>query len=193
MHMDLTTRPYPPLDSRAAAVIVGLLDRERLMSIGINRPDGWPQVTTVGYVNEGLDLYFVTGRDSQKLANLAADPRISLSIFIDEQADGPVGLVMSGHAHEVADPDEIQTLTAIMSARWPDFSVYCPTSRAQAVVRFRPEVICLISAVDGQSRNEYFRLAESAAGTAMGRSAFRSHPPSPRASLDDARTRSDMI
>lgn len=162
MHMDLTTRPYPPINGRAFSAVVGLLDRERLMSIGVNRPDGWPQVTTVGYVNEGLDLYFMTGRESQKLANLAADSRISLSIHSDDKPDGPVGLVMSGHAHEVSNTDEIRALSAIMSERWPDFSVYCPTSRALAVVRFRPEVICLISATDGQSSNMYFSLGEFA-------------------------------
>lgn len=162
MHMDLTARPYPPLNGHAFSAVVGLLDRERLMSIGVNRPDGWPQVTTVGYVNEGLDLYFMTGRESQKLANLASDSRVSLSIHTDDKPDGPVGLVMSGHAHEVSDPDEIRALSAIMSERWPDFSVYCPTSRALAVVRFRPEVICLISAADGQSSNAYFSLGEAA-------------------------------
>jgi pyridoxamine 5'-phosphate oxidase-like protein len=31
-----------------------LLNQHRLMTIATNRPDGWPQATTVGYVNEGL-------------------------------------------------------------------------------------------------------------------------------------------
>lgn len=158
MHTDLNTRPYPPITRRAVTAITGFLDRERLMSIGVNRPDGWPQVTTVGYVNEGLDLYFVTDRESQKFANLEADSRVSLAIHADARTDGTVGLVMSGHAHQVGDPDEIQALNAIMSARWPDFSVYCPTSRALAVLRFRPEVICVSSAVQGQSSNAYFSL-----------------------------------
>lgn len=174
MHMDLNTRPYPPINVRALASVVGFLDRERLMSIGVNRPDGWPQVTTVGYVNDGLDLYFMTGRESQKLANLAFDSRISLSIYADEKADGPVGLVMSGHAHEVSDPDEIHALNAMMTARWPDFSVYCPISRAMAVVRFRPELICLISARNGQSTNEYFKPGESTKAPVRGDFALQS-------------------
>jgi nitroimidazol reductase NimA-like FMN-containing flavoprotein (pyridoxamine 5'-phosphate oxidase superfamily) len=132
------------------------------MSIGVNRPDGWPQVTTVDYINEGLDLYFVTDRESQKLSNLEADSRISLAIHADDRSDGTVGLVMSGHAHPVSDPDEIRVINAIMSARWPDFSVYCPTSRSLAVVRFRPELICMSTAVDGQSNNMYFSPGEFA-------------------------------
>ena len=47
------------------------------------RPDGWPQATTVGYVNEGLTLYFLCGLDSQKSRNLARDDRLSLTIDHD--------------------------------------------------------------------------------------------------------------
>lgn len=161
MHTDRNATPYPPINGRAFAAAVGLLDRERLMSIGVNRPDGWPHVSTVGYANDGLDLYFMTGRESQKLANLAADSRISLSIHAEGTGDGLVGLVMSGHAHEVSSPCEIQALSTFMSERWPDFSVYCPASRVQAVVRFRPEVICMISAIGGQSSNAYFSLRDA--------------------------------
>ena len=38
--------------------ILEILDRNRLMVVATNRPDGWPQATTVGYVNIGLTLYF---------------------------------------------------------------------------------------------------------------------------------------
>ena len=48
-----------PIHSRAVAAIVDLLDRERLMTLACNRPDGWPQATTVGYLNDGLNLYFI--------------------------------------------------------------------------------------------------------------------------------------
>ena len=53
--------------------ILALLDQHRIMTIATLRPDGWPQATTVGYVNESLTLYFLCGLDSQKAANLARD------------------------------------------------------------------------------------------------------------------------
>ena len=56
--------------------ILALLDQHRVMTIATLRPDGWPQATTVGYVSEGLTLYFLCGLDSQKAANLAHDERI---------------------------------------------------------------------------------------------------------------------
>ena len=60
--------------------ILALLDAHRIMTVATLRPDGWPQATTVGYVNEGLVLYFLCGLESQKAQNLAHDNRLSLTI-----------------------------------------------------------------------------------------------------------------
>jgi nitroimidazol reductase NimA-like FMN-containing flavoprotein (pyridoxamine 5'-phosphate oxidase superfamily) len=48
-----------------------------------NRPDGWPQATTVGYVKDGLTLYFLCSPQSQEAQNLARDGRSSLTIDHD--------------------------------------------------------------------------------------------------------------
>ena len=34
--------------------ILTLLDQHRIMTVATLRQDGWPQATTVGYVNEGF-------------------------------------------------------------------------------------------------------------------------------------------
>ena len=44
------------MDQTIERKIVELLDQHRLMTVATNRPDGWPQATTVGYVNDGLTL-----------------------------------------------------------------------------------------------------------------------------------------
>jgi nitroimidazol reductase NimA-like FMN-containing flavoprotein (pyridoxamine 5'-phosphate oxidase superfamily) len=59
------------MDEQIKQKILKLLDEHRIMTLATLRPDGWPQATTVGYVNEALTLYFVCGLDSQKAANLA--------------------------------------------------------------------------------------------------------------------------
>ncbi len=45
--------------------ILALLESNRIMKIATLLPDGWPQATTVGYVNEGLTLGFLCGLQSQ--------------------------------------------------------------------------------------------------------------------------------
>ena len=58
------------MDDAIRQKIQSLLDRHRTMRIATLRPDGWPQVTTVGYANEGFTIYFLCGPDSQKAANI---------------------------------------------------------------------------------------------------------------------------
>jgi nitroimidazol reductase NimA-like FMN-containing flavoprotein (pyridoxamine 5'-phosphate oxidase superfamily) len=71
------------MDETFRRKILQLLDQHRTMRIATLRPDGWPQVTTVGYANDGLAIYFLCGADSQKAANLARDDRVSLAVDDD--------------------------------------------------------------------------------------------------------------
>ena len=71
------------MDAEIRKKILTILDQHRIMTIATLRPDGWPQATTVGYANEGLTLYFLCLRDSQKAANLARNDRVSLTIDHD--------------------------------------------------------------------------------------------------------------
>ena len=62
---------------------IEILDRYRLMAIATLRADGWPQVTMVSYANEGLLLYFVVSKQSQKYANIQRDSRVSIAVGRD--------------------------------------------------------------------------------------------------------------
>src|SRR6516165_6344438 len=95
------------MDEALRNKILELLDQHRLMTVATHRPDGWPQATTVGYVNDGLTLYFLCSPQSQKAANLARDNRVSLTI--DHDVTDPMtitGLSMAAQAEPVIDPTE---------------------------------------------------------------------------------------
>ena len=84
--------------------ILALLDAHRIMTIATLRPDGWPQATTVGYVNEGLTLWFLCGLESQKAKNLAFDNRVSITIDHDTPDIMSItGLSMAARAYRVSD------------------------------------------------------------------------------------------
>src|SRR6185437_11542999 len=92
------------MDAALRAKIIALLDEHRILSLATLRPDGWPQATTVGYVNDGLAIYFMCGRDSQKAKNLARDDRVSLTI--DRDTTDPMairGLSMAARAVPVTE------------------------------------------------------------------------------------------
>ena len=85
--------------------IIDLLDGHRIMTIATNRADGWPQATVVGYCNDGLVIYCLVGRDSQKFANIARDPRVSLAIANDYPQPLQIkGLSIAARAVEATPP-----------------------------------------------------------------------------------------
>src|SRR6478736_5482342 len=92
------------MDDAIRTKILTLLDQHRIMTVATLRSDGWPQATTVGYVSEGLTLYFLCGLDSQKAKNLARDDRVSLTIDHDTpDVMASTGLSMAARAHAIED------------------------------------------------------------------------------------------
>src|SRR5215216_1506324 len=75
----------------------------------------------VGYVNEGLTLYFLCGLDSQKAANLARDDRVSLTIDHDTpDLMAITGLSMAAHAQAVVDPAEAEKVLRMLPQKYPE-------------------------------------------------------------------------
>jgi len=102
--------------------ILRLLTQHRIMTVATVRPDGWPQATTVGYASEGLVLYFLCGRQSQKAVNIAADNRISL--VIDHDTSDPMGIEgpsMAARAYAVTDPAEMAKVLELMGSKFPEY------------------------------------------------------------------------
>lgn len=97
-----------------------ILASHSIMAISTLRPDGWPQTTFVGYANEGLVLYFVIFRDSQKFANIAADDRVSIAVGHQPRNLGEAQAFYAGaFASEVADPTERDRAWRLLRDRHP--------------------------------------------------------------------------
>lgn len=141
------------MDETLKQKIVALLDGHRTMRIATLRPDGWPQTTTVGYANDGLALYFLCGKDSQKAANLARDDRVSLAIDDDPaQVMQIKGLSMAAHARPVADEDEGRKALRLLFARYPaqEGVTFAPPSPAEvAIFRVTPTVVSVLDYAQG--------------------------------------------
>ena len=89
------------MDASIRTQIIQLLDEHRIMSLATLRPDGWPQATTVGYVNDGLTLYFLCGKDSQKARNLMRNDRVSLTI--DHDVSDPMAISLEPFERQFLD------------------------------------------------------------------------------------------
>jgi nitroimidazol reductase NimA-like FMN-containing flavoprotein (pyridoxamine 5'-phosphate oxidase superfamily) len=128
--------------------ILALLDQHRIMTIATLRPDGWPQATTVGYVNEGLTLYFLCGLDSQKAANLALDDRVSLTIDHDTtDLMAITGLSMAAHAQPVTDRSEADRVLRMLPLKYPEYvspPMSMPSPDEVRLFRVTPTVISVL-------------------------------------------------
>lgn len=162
--MTATTETTPtPIHSGAVAAVAELLGSARLMALGVNRPDGWPQVTTIGYVNDGLKLYFVIARDSQKFLNIQADPRVSVAIRPEGADADTVGVSLAGRAVEVTDPAEVERLNQRVFDRYPEGRAFCPSGSAVAVMRLSPEIIAPVAVIGGRSRAQTYAIGPGGA------------------------------
>src|SRR3974390_3351997 len=98
--------PKSPMKTRVKDTILRLLKEHRVMTVATNRPDGWPQATMVGYVNDGFLLYCFVARNAQKYANILRDPRVSIAIGSDAPQPRDIkGLSLAATASPVADRD----------------------------------------------------------------------------------------
>jgi hypothetical protein len=73
--------------------------------------DGTPHLTGIGAMWVDDAFWFETGETSRKGANLARDPRCSISVATDA-----FDLVVEGEATKVVDPETVAT----MARRWAD-------------------------------------------------------------------------
>lgn len=78
-------------------------------------PDGRPHATAVGAMWLDDRVYFVSGPGTRKSRNLAADPRCTITVSLDD-----IDLVMEGSARRVTDPATLDKLAGSYRAQgWP--------------------------------------------------------------------------
>jgi nitroimidazol reductase NimA-like FMN-containing flavoprotein (pyridoxamine 5'-phosphate oxidase superfamily) len=114
---------------------IEILNSHRTMAISTLRPDGWPQTTFVGYANEGLTLYFLIFRSSQKLANIRRDMRVSLAVGGDaKELSELTAVYAAAHTIEVTDPKERARAWSLLESRHPNLVAFELPDRTDAAM-----------------------------------------------------------
>jgi len=130
-----------------SASALSVLNLHGTMALATARPDGWPQATVVCYVNDGLAIYFLISRTSQKFANIARDARVSIAIGGEAGAPTAItGLSLAAEVSELRDEPYRSEVLAKLSARHPDY--FDPATfdmGGSALMRALP---CIMSVVD---------------------------------------------
>jgi nitroimidazol reductase NimA-like FMN-containing flavoprotein (pyridoxamine 5'-phosphate oxidase superfamily) len=151
------------MNEELQALILRILDQHRIMTVATNRPDGWPQATIVGYVNDGMRLYTFVARLGQKYANIARDPRVSIAVGSD--FDDPLkieGLSLAGRAHPVEDKREFDRVCDLFLKRYPEYASWPKPDPATApMIRIVPEIVSVLDYSKGFGHSDLVKLSET--------------------------------
>src|SRR5689334_19292936 len=125
---------------------VEILNEYRLMTIATLRADGWPQATMVSYANEGLLLYFVISRQSQKYANIDRDSRVSIVVGRDFEDPSDIkALSIAANASEVRDPAQRDRAIKLVLQRHPALAkLGGPDLKHSAVMRAYCSIVTIL-------------------------------------------------
>lgn len=162
----MASETIEPIHGRASLAILKLLSRQNLMTLAVNRPDGRPHASTLGYMNDGLNLYFITSKDSEKLSNLVADPRVGVAIRGDAQDGEAVGVSIDGRAMILTAPDEVDRVLGLILQRAPEISPWAPGPGQSVVVKVIPEIIEAVAVIEARSHAQRYRIGDPEAALA---------------------------
>jgi general stress protein 26 len=126
--------------------IVEILAGANDMTIATLRLDGYPQATTVNYVNDGVTIYFGTGAETQKARNIAACDKVSLTVNLPYKTwDEICGLSMGGRAARLTDPREIAKVGRLILKKFPQGADFGPDDATSiALFSISPEVVSVL-------------------------------------------------
>ena len=134
------------MDPSVKQEILSILDDANDMTVATVREDGYPQATTVSYVNDGVKIYFGCAANSQKAENLARDSKVSLTVNLPYTSWNDIrGLSIGGRAQRVTDPQELNEASQLMFEKFHQIARYAP-AELEDIVLFRviPEVISVL-------------------------------------------------
>jgi nitroimidazol reductase NimA-like FMN-containing flavoprotein (pyridoxamine 5'-phosphate oxidase superfamily) len=142
------------MDEALRAIIINLLSQHNIMTLATVRPDGFPQATTVYYVNDGLTLYFATDPASQKAGNIKLNNKVSVAIASETQnANKLKALSLSGIAAKVTNPSHVHHAQLSLFKAVPQAKRFSPTDSAQLIVySITPIVMSLVDYAAGYGK-----------------------------------------
>ncbi|MGA3310673.1 MAG: pyridoxamine 5'-phosphate oxidase family protein [Xanthobacteraceae bacterium] len=150
------------MDRDFKAEIIALLNAHQIMTIATIRRDGWPQATVVSYANDGLVLYSIIGRNTQKYLNIVRDPRVSVAISgVSAQPLQYKGLSLGGHATVVESSAQIERFRALVLSRNPQYKeLPAPDPAMIAVLCVKPEVVSIVDYSKGFGHSDLVRVSQ---------------------------------
>lgn len=153
------------MDAATKRFIKNIINTQSDLTLATLREDGYPQANTVSYANDGLTIYFGTGRDSQKVKNIQHCDKVSLTIDPPYADLNEIkGLSMGGIGEVLADDSaESRRAIEILTKKYPAVLDMPPPGGPGAVVfvKISPEVVSVLDYKKGFGHTELVRVDAS--------------------------------
>lgn len=126
--------------------IVSIIDAAADLTVATIREDGYPQATTVSFVNDGLAIYFGTWIKSQKAQNIARCDKVSVTIDLPYKSWGDIkGLSIGGRARRVEEAAEIAKVSGLMFKKFPQLAEFVHGEAPEmAIFRIDPQIVSIL-------------------------------------------------
>ncbi len=116
-----------------------------------------PHVSTVAYVNDGLNLYFATSSKTHKVVNIEKNSKVALTIDEDEPDWMKItGLQIEGKASQLKEED-IGPIFEIYAEKFPVAKSF-PVSPDDRFVKITPVKIWILDYRKGFAHRDYLEL-----------------------------------
>jgi hypothetical protein len=148
------------MDRATEKAILRELKRHDTMAIATVRADGYPQVTTVTYANDGLILYFGCDRGAQKVKNLRRSSKVSLAIDRDVRDWSTIqGLSRAADAYVLRGRKDIQHALGLLQLKFTQWNeIDLNELKSLAFVKVVPRVVSLLDYSKGFGHTELVKL-----------------------------------
>jgi len=148
------------MDDAVRERILAILEEATDMTIATVRPDGYPQATAVGFVHDGVTLYFGTAGDSQKARNIAQCDKVSVAVTLPyDRWEEIQALSMGARAARLTDRAEIAKVGRLMLKKFPQGADFGP-EEADSIALFsvKPVVVSVLDYRKGFGHTELVKV-----------------------------------
>ena len=112
-----------------------LLAHERVCRVATAGAGGMPHAVPVCHVLAGGKLYFASGRDGRKALNLAANPRVALTVDLyTEDWAHLKGVMVQGRARLIARGPAFRRVRTLLYRKYPQYAREAALAPSDSVV-----------------------------------------------------------
>jgi PPOX class probable F420-dependent enzyme len=120
---------------RLTKAVARLFELERVCRVATASPDGMPHLVPVCPVVADGKIYFASGNDGRKALNLAANPRVAVTIDLySDDWNHIKGVMVQGRATLHAKGPRFRKVRALLYRKYPQYASDAAIDESDSVV-----------------------------------------------------------